>query len=278
MSRIKSQPGKAPNDFVWLVASTYGRDLWGKKLIVALSGYFDGSGSHGMEEFVLAGYVMSVEKWIAFNEDWTKELHRAPSIGYFHSVDAERGEGEFSLILREVRKRKVNDLASIIEKHEPMALYTALHWNDYKAVFAGNVPPEIDNPFYILFFGILQRVVDYQKAFHFYERVDFTFDAENKPIQEVIQRLYPIVRSQCSPDIRNILGEQPIFRDDKEARPLQAADLYAWQIRRSHTHPDEPRPVLPRISSESGTAKYFSREQLKQYRQIVRPGINTAES
>jgi hypothetical protein len=32
--------------------------------------------------------------------------------------------------------------------------------------------------------------------------------------------------------VRALTGEEPVFRDDKKVLPLQAADLYAWWIRK----------------------------------------------
>jgi hypothetical protein len=204
----------------------------------------DDSGSHGEDDFILAGYVMSVERWIEFDADWIKELGRQPTIEFFHSVEAASRTGQFAGSSPELCLCKVNELASVVAKHQPIAIYCALHWSDYKAEIAGRIPKEIDDPYYILFFSVLQRALDYQKQFAFYERVDFIFDKENKALEERINFLYPKVKAHSLPDVRTLLGEQPIFRDDKQTRPLQAADLFAWHLRRHYVYPEEQRQKI----------------------------------
>ena len=241
---------------------------------MALTAYFDASGSdrNSNQDFVLAGYFMPVDNWIAFNNDWIPTLAMPPKIEYFRSTEAEFGEGQFEGLAREFRLCKLNDLAAIVEKHSPNAIWSALHWDDYDAVFSGRVPREMDDPYYFLFFSVIQRVLDFQTERGMYEKVDFTFDIENKSLMERINFFYSRVRDQLPKRLQDLIGLQPIFRDDREARPLQAADMYAWQIRRSYTVPEEERPILPKLMGSAGAANYLSRQQLKQYLDVFLKG------
>jgi hypothetical protein len=40
-----------------------------------------------------------------------------------------------------------------------------------------------------------------------------------------------LVENSTKSDLAKFFGDRPIFRDDKSFLPLQAADLYAWQVR-----------------------------------------------
>jgi hypothetical protein len=40
-----------------------------------------------------------------------------------------------------------------------------------------------------------------------------------------------LIENQTRSDVKRIVGSPPIFRNEMEFLPLQAADLYAWQVR-----------------------------------------------
>jgi hypothetical protein len=68
--------------------------------------------------------------------------------------------------------------------------------------------------------------------------IDFIFDEQGEIGLEAqstwlnIKRLSERLAQQGRTDLRPCLGEMPIFREDKGFPPLQAADLYAWNVRR----------------------------------------------
>jgi hypothetical protein len=54
-----------------------------------LQGYVDDSGSDGQQPpYVLAGFLMPVEKWAQFADDWKFQLDRQPAIEYFKMSEA----------------------------------------------------------------------------------------------------------------------------------------------------------------------------------------------
>jgi hypothetical protein len=66
------------------------------------------------------------------------------------------------------------------------------------------------------------------------EPCDFIFDEEITFSKEVIEwwpNVKKWIKMNGRSDLIKFLGSTPIFRDEKKFMPLQAADLYAWQIR-----------------------------------------------
>jgi len=56
---------------------------------------------------------------------------------------------------------------------------------------------------------------------------------------------YSWLKEGQEPEIAALMGDRPIFGDDKKMVALQAADMLAWHLRRRHERGlDEPLPVL----------------------------------
>ena len=236
------------------LACGYAANVRQRKLILMLQGhgYIDDSGSQGEDQiFVLAGYVLPVPQWVDFSSDWQKELLREPRIDYFKWSEAQHRNGQFAG-KGEFCACKILDLARVIQKHQPICLCTSLSWRDYKAEFASKVPQEVDNPYYILFYRIIELMLQCQqeiKDYEPYEKVDFTFDEQGK-IGAIAVQWYYQIRSNATPEIQRMLGATPIFRDDRQIVALQAADLVAGQIRYKAQFPDQPTPALNLITSK----------------------------
>jgi hypothetical protein len=45
-----------------------------------------------------------------------------------------------------------------------------------------------------------------------------------------------------------MMGNTPVFRDDKEIVALQAADMLAWHVHRNMDFPQEHRPIFEKIT------------------------------
>lgn len=68
-----------------------------------------------------------------------------------------------------------------------------------------------------------------QEKFGLSEPVDFIFDNDSERA-----RLSPIggwFRASLKPEVRRLIGRNPIYGDDEICMPPQAADLWAWWVR-----------------------------------------------
>jgi hypothetical protein len=148
-------------------------------------GYVDDSGSHEGGLYVLAGYVMPAPKWAAFSDEWKECLKKEPKIAYFKSHEAMTQQSEFLGKRVDVCDHKVKDLADIIHRSAPICLATSVTWSDYREVFGGKLPNNIDDPYFILFYRILELMMICQQDIaevERYDKVDFTFDEQGKLI------------------------------------------------------------------------------------------------
>jgi hypothetical protein len=98
---------------------------------------------------------------------------------------------------------------------------------------AAHMPKPGNNPYFVGFHQIIAAV-----GFHLLERKnteksEIIFD-ENVIFGPRAKKWYPLVRDVALPELSELLPSQPTFKDDHEYVPLQAADLFAWLIRRAY--------------------------------------------
>jgi len=221
----------------------------------------DDSGSGGDSQyFILAGFKASIPTWASFADEWEVVLHQTPRIEYFKMSEAESLKGQFSGCDPTTRDKKVNDLITVIERHDLWAGCCAVDGVGYEEIAAANMPPRYDNP-YLLAFARLLSIFSGQEQYYgassaseiwmpttkpsTYTPVDFVFDRQ--PGKETAaRRLYDRL-IEIEPYTK-MIGNLD-YRSDKEFLPLQAADLAAWQHRRrrceSHREGTRPEYVRP---------------------------------
>ncbi len=228
----------------------YHADLRGRKLLVAVSEYrdfqafADDSAGHEtpLRPLVLAAYALPAEHWAAFSDDWHTALHMRPEINYLKMSEAEGFDGEF-LGMRsrpEFRELKLNDLCAVIRKYRPYAMYSRLNRSEYEQIVQDRIPSEPDSPYFLAMLGLIELCLQAQERYNYWGPVDFIFD-EQSGIEEQVQRAFRAAKEAQPPHLQRLLGKVPVFRNDVEMKPIQAADMLAWHIRRHLERPDEVR-------------------------------------
>jgi hypothetical protein len=208
-----------------------------------LQGYFDDSGSDGQRSpFVVAGYILPVERWTAFSDEWRSECDKVPHIEYFKMSEAASGVKQFSFS-SEFRQYKVRALASVIHKHMLPGIVTWMRWEEFRAFNDGLDGPSKDQPYAPLFFGTIDNVVEYQHSLKLFPSdIQLDFDEQGSAGRSAIDwyaRMIEVSEKHHIPmDFRRIMQGTPRMLDDKQYPPLQAADMLAWSIR---LHADEGR-------------------------------------
>jgi len=71
------------------------------------------------------------------------------------------------------------------------------------------------------------------------EPIDFIFD-EKQRAGDMAESVWGVFAADVPPELRPLLGARPIHRDDKRERPLQAADMLAWHVRRDISSGGKP--------------------------------------
>jgi hypothetical protein len=100
----------------------------------------------------------------------------------------------------------------------------------YQKVFGKNSDKAISYPYFVSFYGLIAFVTEHLAQQGVREKINFIFDSQPDQMNIVLASWERFVRT--SPlSVQAILGDPPIFRDDKTTMPLQAADLSAGWLR-----------------------------------------------
>lgn len=99
------------------------------------------------------------------------------------------------------------------------------------------------------------------------EPIDLIFDSQPEHVSEVNsswQEYYDTAPGHY----KSMLARTPIFRDEKEVIPIQAADLFAWYVRRDICKKffgGAPAPDMPDIDMRTVAHIHATRGDLKNF-------------
>lgn len=191
-----------------------------------LQAFVDESVTDG-ELFVMGGYISSVEKWLKFSDDWAKILTlRGPHYRYIEEYKAAEMKTAPHVI------EQSGFFYKVIEDYVDFGVLVSVRLHDLEDAFNRiDWPDWLDNveylrsPYLYGFKGITVGLAMIQKELGLSEPIDFIFDDHSE--KKKCRLAWEAMKQQSPPDIRNLLGDEPVFKDSKIVLPLQAADLYA---------------------------------------------------
>lgn len=228
-----------------------------------LRAYIDDSGEMARGTvFVLGGLMAPINHWLGFETEWISELAQAPKLEYFKAAEANGMRGQFAPRYgwtRELRDQKVDKLCAIIRKWAVARLHVSINVKDFQQFSREAGGPNTHNaqkPYWTAFWNILSMIMEIQlSGTDVPNSVEFIFDQQGKiggeaqaSLNEIYEEMIDYHIPNSKVQYRDIIKSSPIFRNDKEVVPLQAADLYAWSIRRAwHNHLNTGTQVPHRI-------------------------------
>lgn len=191
-----------------------------------LQAYIDESGAGDPNELILAGYVASAETWQKFSQQWKSRLDEAHLSRFKMSEMSRQMEfaGWFYKLIDE------NDILAAVS----VVVDTA----GLIKVVREIVPPasieaeRLENPYFWGFRAIVEGLTALRGKVGIYQPIDFIFDEKSEKTR--ILAIWDWLQIFMHPSIRGQIASTPIFRDDESFMPLQAADLYAWWVRKWH--------------------------------------------
>jgi hypothetical protein len=90
--------------------------------------------------------------------------------------------------------------------------------------------PEYSNPYMWVIKGIINLTAQYQREWGAKQPIDFIFDSRGE--ENYVRDAWEFYIETIPYSERSISGHKPIFEDDENTLPLQAADMWAWWSRR----------------------------------------------
>jgi hypothetical protein len=191
--------------------------------------------------FVIAGFVAPAAKWADFSAAWQVALDEPPKLDYFKMNEAASMSGQFHPRrgwTEAKRDDRLVTLARIIKDHTSVRVSAWIRHADYNKYILP-LPAlvrhlGVDSPYVLLVHQLILAIAVMGDRHGIITPPDYIFDTE-KSFDEEIFANWPtmkwLVENSTKSDLAKFFGDRPIFRDDKSFLPLQAADLYAWQVR-----------------------------------------------
>ena len=201
------------------------------------------------QNLVLAGSVHNAKTWSRFCNDWQAALDANPAIEYFRMAEAQNLSGQFRHWTGEARDAKVLTLGKIIRKHDPVSFECWMSQQSFNKIVKPVAPYDLKSPYFMCFYGAIITPARFYASEKIKTPVDFIFDDQGG-LGDFVALWYRHIKEWQNPAVSALLGNPPIFGDDKKVLPLQAADLLAWHLRRLRESRNamERRPVCDYLS------------------------------
>ena len=213
---------------VWSLVSGYPGEQRRKRQLLVFQVRIDDSASNDGRVFVLAGYIAPAEKWAEFADEWKALLDEEPPLTRFKMNEMARSG---------VKRRRCERFYRVIERHVTGAVSCVIKADELAEVVDNIKPPKgvknwdgLKNPYFFAFGAIIQKLAIHQEKFKITEPIDFIFDMQTEQAQ--VREGWNYMYLSVTPDLRAMLGNPPTFLDDEKDLPLQAADMWAWFVRR----------------------------------------------
>lgn len=198
------------------------RRLRGLMALKVYKANIDGSGGVDRPVLILAGFVATVEQWLPFTDEWDNRLRQAGK-PYVRMSDMENDQEIAAFFYRVVEEHATAGLAMAIPVAPLLKVCDELGYDP---------DSEMRNPYFLASKGIINCTAQCQREFGITEPIDFIFDRQTEE-RQILHAWDYYVEGRIPPEVRALTGERPQFLDDKKHPPLQAADIYAWWLRKA---------------------------------------------
>ncbi len=194
----------------------------------------DDSGRGQDPVFILAGYVGRDRNWIELDRKW-RDLLRKHRLKYLKGTEAGNLAGQFNRWTAEKRDDLVLQFVRLIKQYALIGVRVVIPHQDFRRSLRFDAMVRrgrwyFKQPYFVAFDCVFGAVLSYARKRSQFEKVDFIFDNGLVDRRNLSFAYDPLLKSLGSDVL--LLAGAPIFRDDKDFAPLQAADLLAWHIRR----------------------------------------------
>lgn len=172
---------------------------------------------------VLAGYISTAERWSDFSKEWEQRLSIRPRLARFKMSEVD--------LTSELQMERVRQLYRVIEERVLAQVAVAVNCAELtRWVPEMDVQPALVNPYLLGHKAIINLTAQLQRQAGLTDKVDFIFDKRSE--EEKVKRGFNYYLTTLTPEFEEVTGNAPLFRDDLDFLPLQAADLLAWWTRK----------------------------------------------
>ena len=188
--------------------------------------------------YVLAGHIASEEAWNSFSNEWREllplALKKKNGAHYFkmsHLAQARDGMPKAEIFFRVIERHVLASISCMVDIRTMQRVKERIWVPGLEIDWSGF----LDNPFIVTWRCLLDMFQTYRKHYAEFipadEKIDFFFDTQEVEAKEVHQ-IWKLYMESRAPEIRALFGAEPRFENDEKFLPLQAADFWAWWVRK----------------------------------------------
>jgi Protein of unknown function (DUF3800) len=231
--------------------------------------FADESGNKGhSRHFVMAGLIAHSDAWKQFSNEWAECLKNAPTIKIFKMKEAASCSGQFYGFTEKDRDAKLKLLVGIINKYVSVCTFTVIDLEAHAETWAKTNQKPLNDPYFWPFQNTIMAACFSLWDAGVRNKFEAIFDEQYVSGLRA-KAYYPImveIAKHREPDASSILPSEPTFKTDIEQLPIQAADLFAWCIRKSTDSPEYKKFewLLSEMTKvkQSEYAQYYDRERM----------------
>ena len=214
-----------------------------------LQAYIDES--EGELDYVMAGHIATEEAWAKFSREWEALLPFAK---------AKNGRHRFKMtemVKFEDLRQHIPAFYRVIEDNVLVSISLRFAKEDLKRAqerakefmysafkFDAHIGYRFENPWFIAYRGLMDTFHLHRQEYDGFlptgEKVDFIFDERTE--SENIREEWEDYLNRREQGVAEQYGAVPRFENDEEFLQLQAADLWAYQVREWYEWEDSPMP------------------------------------
>lgn len=206
--------------------------------LAMLKAYFDDSGTHtggkhGPSKIVLVAGIFGTEgRMDSLDRIWRKHLAQPlcgmkNRINRFHATDCFQSQGEFTGWTRTETDYFRHQLRTVIIESEVAAYGIACARKDWDELITGDMRGVLGDPEGFCINQCFVRSLSWVQANTFDPKMTFIFDHRPAEVQRYTGTVYDAF-SQWTEPPPELVGYA--FLNSQAVRPLQAADLIAWEL------------------------------------------------
>jgi hypothetical protein len=199
-------------------------------LLVNLTAYFDASGaSAGQIAFAVGGWISTVEKWTQFNFAW-REMLNVHHADIFHASELETLKGRYSGWSQEQKLAFQNDAYTLIERFAFTAISAVVVKTDFDRQFGfeNYKKGSVASCYNFCMIQCMGSIVSWANSQHYNGEISYIFEAGDEGQGGANVGL---AETLADPEKKEkfLIGSYA-FSSKESAGPLQAADIWAYEI------------------------------------------------
>jgi hypothetical protein len=196
---------------------------------IMLKGYFDDSKDDDQGVLVLGGYIANSDGWTAYNKACQKLLDglRFEEFKMNQLGGSDSGmEKAFWLYRQAIEPNVLGRVAIIVPIAELKEAVDSFPWPE-------NIKNRdiFNDPYFLSWKGVVSTITHGRIEAGNPNPVELVFDHQNAQEDEILRGWLDFKKDANDEQIEQV-GGMPLFGDSKKILPLQAADQYAWWVRK----------------------------------------------